>query len=442
MSAIPKEINYLNPKMGLPQNTQSSQISIKPISGNTFRLASSTQIQFDLPSNAFLRPDSLYLRYKINVNLTAVSNPATANYCAIVGTPAFSPLARLDTYFGSQIVETINNYNVVNNMLINNSLDTVQKFRAGVLFGNVTEAATSATYTESENGRFLYSAGAQVNSFGVVSPINCVLSNAANLIPLFAMPTVRVQFTLDDFSNVLAQEGTATATYIDLSDVELVYTSVDFGAEIENTVRSMGAGKFFIPTTSYSVISQSVPAFSGNTELSYSMRLSSVKSMYFLAAGTSSKNKLYDSYNITTAGTYQFSIGGLLYPQIPISSANGAAIALYEEMQAKGASVASKDVFSTVAKYSQYYLANNANLTTNNNVDGYKQPASFVVGYDTEKLKTNDALLSGVSTQNSNVGVRLLNTANSGSTLTGILIAHYDGLIEIDTMVRNASIKI
>ena len=68
-------------------------------------------------------------------------------------------------------------------------------------------------------------------------------------------------------------------------------------------------------------------------------------------------------------------------------------------------------------------------------------PAKFFFGINTEKLSTNGALLTGLSTQSAPIGLRI-NTSTATAQAHNIsLIALYDALIEVDTMSRNATVK-
>ena len=70
-------------------------------------------IQVDLGSRGFLDPTSLMIRYKY------VSTSATGTATKMVGTPAYTPFVRLDTFINSRSVESINNWNTVVNLLTN-----------------------------------------------------------------------------------------------------------------------------------------------------------------------------------------------------------------------------------------------------------------------------------------------------------------------------------
>jgi hypothetical protein len=112
MSALPKELNYTDKMQALPSNTKTISVVVAPVNGATFNTPGSDVIQFDLPSRGFLIPGSLYLRYKHTI--TKTTEPGF-----MVGTPAYTPFSRIETYIGPTIAESIQDYNQVCDMIIN-----------------------------------------------------------------------------------------------------------------------------------------------------------------------------------------------------------------------------------------------------------------------------------------------------------------------------------
>ena len=147
--SLPKEFSY-DVLESLPSGIVNQEIMLLPINGSAFSCANSgTVMQFTLPSVGFLQPDSFYLKY----NYAVVSGGESQ----ILGCPFFSPLQRMQTLFGSQIVENINNYNAVNHMLSNVNLDVSQKWGLQQTFGynNSSAAAYQVSNLQSMNGAVL-----------------------------------------------------------------------------------------------------------------------------------------------------------------------------------------------------------------------------------------------------------------------------------------------
>ena len=124
---LPKELNYevLN---SLPSGITNTQIQLLPVNGSSFScLNSGTIIQYILPSVGYMQPDSLYIKYNYTCASTGESQ--------ILACPVFTPIQRLQTFFGSSSVENINNYNAVNHLISNINLDVSQKWGLQSTYG-------------------------------------------------------------------------------------------------------------------------------------------------------------------------------------------------------------------------------------------------------------------------------------------------------------------
>ena len=67
-------------------------------------------------------------------------------------------------------------------------------------------------------------------------------------------------------------------------------------------------------------------------------------------------------------------------------------------------------------------------------------PGKFYLGFNLQKLHSN-ALLTGISTNNSNITVNIEQTTATTTTRQLNLILAFDALIEIDIVNKQASVK-
>ena len=139
MSVLPKEINYRS-AIPLPEGTQSNSIVNSPINGASF--SASSIIQFDLVQRGYLVPESMYIRYK----LTTTGGTAGAATNFIRGTPVYSFFARSEVIVGSQVVESIQNYNQLCNMLVNCRMNYSQKLGLATAFGYTSGNGISSNF--------------------------------------------------------------------------------------------------------------------------------------------------------------------------------------------------------------------------------------------------------------------------------------------------------
>lgn len=434
MSVLPKEINYKS-AISLPEGTTSNSIVSSPINGQTF--GPSSIVQFDLVSRGFLVPESLYIRYKLT---TTMPGTAGANN-AIKGTPVYSTIARLETIVGSQVVESIQNYNQLCNMLVNCKMNYAQKVGLANSFG-YSDNTSAITYgfnfsTACPNGlSFATSTTANAATTGggvyFAAPLGCLLSNADHLVPLKFMPSVRIQLTTETLGNAYRLDGTNPVTAYSISNFELCYDIIEFSPMVDQAISSMGGGQITIRSQSYLSSGVTIPQNqSGSTEYLFNQRLASIKSLFCHLSGTDATkvNGFFDSIDITTNnGDYQWFVSGLPYPPRPLSTVlNKAGVS----MELSNAFGPAHDLLTS--NFSINPTEFNYLITGTTTV---QQMGKFYLGTNVEKLSTNGALLTGISSQGSPISFRVsTGTALSQSAVIQ-LICLYDALLQIDIPSR------
>ena len=434
---LPKEINYSQPA-SLPDGTQSNSIVTSPINGATF--GPSSILQFDLVQRAFMVPESLYIRYKLTT--TGGTAGSANNY--IRGTPVYSFFQRLEVIIGSQVVESIQNYNQLCNMLVNCKMNYAQKVGLANSFGYTdSTAAGSYAFTFSaqtpNGGNLSTSTLAAPQSVFLAAPIGCLLSNADNLVPLKYMPSCRLQLSLESLANAIqSPAGANTIASYSLSNVELCYDIIEFSPLVDQAISSRAGGMLTIKSQSYLSSGVTLPAASvGTLEFLFNQRLASIKSLFTHLSGTVStvaSNTLFDSVDCTGAlgGDYQWFVSGLPYPPRPISTVLNKAAA---SMELSGSFGPAHDLLTS--NFSIAPAEFNAGNTT-----GTSQTVmgKFYLGTNVEKLSTNDALLTGISSQGSPISFRVtIGTATTNAQVIQ-LICLYDALLQIDMTQRTVVI--
>lgn len=432
---LPSSINYTDALPSLPDNTTQIPVVSNPVNGQTF--TAGQQIQFDLLNRGFLVPDSLYIRYTGTIT-TGGTTITAAPSSFMIGCPVYTPINRLDVQVGSQTIDTIQSYNNLMNMLSNTTLDVAQKYGQQSSFGyqvltSGAGVAITPTLEQLDGRELLWVSGANP-AYSVGAPLMCVLSNSERLIPLFAMPQVRIVLTVESLASMFFAAQSQTVTNFVMSNVELCYKVVDMGGRVEEMVRSMG-DKIYIKSQSFSCASQTLnTSASGYNELVFNQRYASCKSIFAINGGVDarSQNKAFDSYDITSnAGDYSFSVGGVIYPQKSISSSVNRAGALMELKSALGSVYDKNNAFSINAVEYAYISTNTTSPSA---------PAKFYVGTSLEKLNS-ESLLTGISTQNSAISYRLNIGTATAQAHTITLVVNYDALFEVDTVNRQVALK-
>jgi len=423
MSILPVELRYVPVLPSLGDNVVNTSVVISPTNGASF--GENSIIQFDLPQRAFLDPNSLYLRYRM-------TNTSAAGAEWKGSAPCYTPFINLQTIFGSSVVENIQNYGQVQNMLVSLTHNGSQKAGLAFAYGLGDYAVTTAVTQlgANINGRILTAS----ESVSCAFPLKCILSESERLVPLCLMSGVRIQLTMDTIANIFTTAVVPSA--FALTNLELCYDQIDFGMATENMVRSMGE-KIYVKSCSYAVSNSTLASgTNGTIDLLYNTRLSSVKSLFANFGGTSSAslNKVFDSYDPTSNnGDLQFSVGGLQYPARPLSTINNKAGVMMELKQAIGG-IHSSQTNNFAISSGEFSVVGNATTTA-------RIPAKFYFGVNLEKLSTNGALLTGLSTTSAPIGLRINTSTATAQAYNISVIAMYDALIEVDTMSKNSVVK-
>ena len=435
MSVLPKEINYKS-FQSLPEGTNSNSIVTSPINGSLF--GASSIIQFDLVQRGYLVPESMYIRYKLECT---GGGAAAINF--IRGTPVYTMFARSEVISGSSVIESIQNYNQLCNMLVNSKMNYAQKVGLSAAFGYtsaVTDQYVFDFHTGSPNGSSLSTlTNANVAIAGTLflsAPLGNILSNSDSLVPLKFMPSCRIQLTTETLGNAfqLAAVGANAVQSYSITNCELCYDIIEFSPLVDQAISTMGNGSITLKSQSYLSSGVTVAGgSSGTLEFLFNQRLASIKSIFAHLSGTvaGAVNGLFDSIDITSGnGDYQFFISGMPYPPRPLSTLLNKAGILMELSSAFGPT---HDLLSSNFSINptEFGAINSGLVATTQN-----QMAKFYVGTNVEKLSTNSALLTGISSQGSPISCRIsLGTATVGTQVLQ-LICLYDALIQIDIASR------
>lgn len=425
--SLPKEIAYSMKPSQVPNGTITRQVVSLPVNGSVF--ADNSQPSFQLIQSGCLVPTSMYIRYRQTVAGQSADTDMIGSF------PAYSPFYRLETKIGGITYESISDYGRLCQALLTTKLGYAAKVGLAPAMGiGLASGQTDLTFQNCNGADLILTSDVRSLS----APLNCLLSNAEKFIPLFLMPLVEITFTLDAIANI-TKTGTTAATSISLSNFELVYEVVDFPEDVKGAITSMvdERGKLVIKSQSYLTSSQTVPsASSGSLEYIYSMRLASIKSLLLLQGGTHANafNKLYDSFdNTSNNGSYCFLINGVQYPSRELSTVNSKSAIISELVAAVGGQVhnLSNSELSITPKEFSYINTSTSTIL---------QMGKFFVGVNTEKLSVNNVMLSGVSSQNSPISLRLALNTSTTNTFAAMLCANFDAIIEVDVANRQCAV--
>lgn len=447
--ALPKSLDYTEQPVQLPEGSQNISVSITPSNKATFANAGD-DIVFDLPQRGWINPASLSLSYNLELyNGSGAQGPAVD----IVGTPLYSPFVQSTVQVGSSIVENIQNYNQLCNLLVNTKLTLSQKESLAVGFGfnsalspvavapGASAAVIATAYNLAAGKRHGHlnrrsvaevATGAYSPKIALSGPIGNIISTSERMLPLFAMEEVRITLTTEKVGQMLSSV-TNSDRYTDfrITDVELHFDLLEI-PNADSILSSMqGAdGNITVKAQSYTVSSQSLTsADGGQQDLVFNSRLASIKSLVSVfSGGTLCTNKKFDSVDITRAtagGSYQYFIGGTAVgPQRALSPYRNSA-AVFSELGNTWS--APHDIMSSNMAITPDEFAAKDNVATTS-----QTPGKFFFGCSTEKA--TGPLMSGVSSMMSpiNLQMNIPQTGGVSGNKNVTLIALHDAVWQIN----------
>lgn len=424
---MPKSVDYDEMLPSLPSQTQNFTQVLYPVNGATF--FPSQNIIIDIPSRGCIDPQSIYIRYKMNLAAGGTATGATF----MPGCPLYTPFQRLDTYINSQIVDSVNDYNQVAHFWTNAFLSTADKYGLQTGFGYLGSADDSTPANMDSRSVPAITANSTA-TWSVSGPLVCSkLSACEKMIPTFACGAIRLVFSLDTLATWLNSTTNFDASKCFISNFELVYDIIDFGAEFEATVLSKPS--IMIKSSGYVNSSVSVPSSTnGVNTFVFNQRLSSIRNAIVLPTASSvtatQVNGKFDSVDITTNGYYSLSIGGVSYPQGgPINLTLNRAGALCELRKAIG----------VLYDWSKSMSINNVEFAhTDNTVTTSTQPGKVYIGFDLNKINSSsNAIMNGTSSQNSPINVTTQMTIATASAKQLGLLLNHDCVFVIDPRTKS-----
>ena len=441
MAALPKEIQYNKPMASLPMDTTMNNITVRPSNSQVFSLGGEI-VQFDLPAHSFLVPSSMTLRGRIKISAAT----AGAVQAHILGVPAASWIQRVETIVGGALLESVNDYGRLYNMIGQTKIDYATKAGLMTELAYGANAQVDPTFSNL-NGRTLEALSGSTTiaqDIPFALPLGCLLSSCSELVPLGHMGGVRIQITTAQLVDFIT--GTlGTGAVFTVENLELNFNLVDFGAGMDSVVRSMAdqAGDLVLRSQGWNVSNVNWPANTGANASTYiyNVRLSSIKSLVLQGTGEAKDSANLGKYDAVRAagntGSTQFFVANRPFPPTPLRESNNAAV-MSSLRQAFGEA---HDVYSSNIAIPQKQWVGIADLISGT-ASTAATPAAHFVGVNTEKLSTNSVMMSGESSQLSPINIRLDTSEATANAATLTLYCNYDAIISLNLPTRMTSVRV
>ena len=446
MASLPKSFNLAETIPSLPDGAMSQLITCRPVSGSSFTPQSI--IEVDLGNRGWCDPQSISIRYKVSATSAATSSTA------MIGTPVYTPFQRVATLVGGASIDSVNQYNQVAHVLTTGNLGVSEKYGLQGCYGysnGVADGGNAVATYLSGNAAFLDGrlSPVAVNTADVYTAsaplIGTLLTNSEKMLPLFAMPQIRFQFTLDSLTNMYVDStqnaqnpafALLPATVFTISNFELCYSMCDLGSSVEKMVYDMGQA---ISIKSHGLSNSAVSVASGTVgsqSFVFNQRFASIRSA-FICPNKLTNSKWAEIVDLTGGtGDYQLLVGNQAYPQAPLSTTLNRSGILQETRRAFGNLFDKSNSFSINSnEFSQL-------INTASNAINYGEPGKFIVGVNLDKIQSGDhVMMSGASTYNTPISVNINVGVQTSLGANLNLILDYDAILVLDPRSRQLSVR-
>ena len=417
--------------------------NLKPISvsGRTYRasIPTSNKATFNpgdtailyIPSrrNCFLDPTQSYIKYTIQ-------NWDTTNDTSIDNTGA-CVINRLDTFSGSNLLETVQQYNVLYNYMADFQMNLGARYGASSMYGS---GITTTVVNIRQGANISKASGASApTKLTVCMPVLSAVFGlgADKFLPLTALADdIRIEISFEQadmgmvYSSASSTSSARTAWQVAGMELELCIIELsDQGMGIVNSVTPFNQPIFLHGNGFRHYVSTLPVSSSGTYSTLVPARFASLKTLICLprrSAETSGSTTMPFSYSLSSRAnpnfaTYWWRIGPYLIPNKPVTLSNtsntvGGYAEAYMEVIRSFHALSHVDVGGTIS-FEEYNVADTADTTIASGVAGALGVApisgnllsnssknAFAIAQELELwANRNDVLVSGMNTLSSQV---------------------------------------
>jgi hypothetical protein len=358
---LPQSLNFKENLPSISDSVTAYAVSVAPagltvVTGPTYNNASGTfvandsgaQLSFNsqnidmmVPSgmnnNIFCDTRDTTFSGRMVLTITTAPTGTTAAQLNLIGSFA-SFFDSLILYSNNVPIETIYNYNLVHNMMLNCSVNGSERYGSWSMSGCDTNTYAGVDLPLTV-GTYYFNF-----SIPLMSILGLNLANTSNkLLPVGSIGNLMLRMTTSSqlpFTAYCTAVTTSPTFSVSLDSFNLNLSYINIGDVFGSMLRSsLYDNKFYIKACTYVGANASIPSgSSGNTTLLLNIRNSSVKSLFYqFSTNKSAKcvNGLYDAIN-PNLQSEQISISGLKTPNRPLNMTQRPAEVFASLLQALG----------------------------------------------------------------------------------------------------------
>lgn len=443
--------------------SRSYRISVAPMNKSTF--TGGDQIIIELPTgrkNTWLDQSQSYFKFSVACSTTAQS--LTGGSGVYLDNSAYSFLQRLDVYNASNLLESINNYGDLCNMLIDTNLTQSDKAGLSGIIGTNDQTvfqSTAAAYAQNGYMTNTQTAGdrsglslqceTSITAAASISYVFClpllsavVGANASKCLPVGMLNSpIRLEMFLAQNDDAIYYGTAGAGAKWTITNVEFNVCYIELYDDILSEQYQQGIPQY-ISAQTFRHASTFIPsATSGEFTSLVPFRCASLQALYVKfrnqanatqGANATAAYRRSSSINGNFSSVY-FRIGSSIYPNKPIYLVNGSLVGTggeaYAEMLKANHSL-STTVGNSAITFSQYNVCQAvqrgwaAAFAPGSKAAGTKDTHNnaFLIALETQSFSNrNDTILSGISTLNSQIF--FTGTTVSGSTVGTDLVTDF-----------------
>ena len=304
---------------------------------------SSQVVSFTIPSGmsdaVFMDTMNTTVSFTLTYTVGTASS-VTGGVCKLLSNAA-SWFDTLVLYSNNTPLETINQYGLLQNFLLQNTVNYAERYGGvGICMGTDSNSATGIDLAHATAGSYRYNF--------CIPLISLIGLNTDKYFPIGSVNNMQLQLTTANLIPIItyctAVTTNATLTVAPtLSEFRLNMKYVDVGDQAAAMLRqTLQDGKWFIKSATYTNSAVTIPSgSSGAQQLLLQIRNSSVKSVFHqfgIPIGLVSPNGAYDAVNIGTTSR-QLQVGGAYTPNYPINDVQRPAEGYSYLIQSLGGSI-------------------------------------------------------------------------------------------------------
>lgn len=339
-----------------------------------------------------------------------------------------------------QVLESIQNYGVLCNTLLDLQVDSLAAMNAGsvnlgcdtsttqnILKSGVTIAAT--TNAGGAGGSSSATAPGAVLDLALPLALSGVLGpGCSKYLPLSKINDLRLELTIEAATQAVVQ-ATGTATFT-LNNVQLILTYVDVDPVVASQVEQAVGGRYIISTESWRNYTSILAANRTSDSVLIPARYSSLRTLlhtvrdsanatdqtkYWLSARS---NPFYSTTNVPSS--IQYAIGSSLIPQTPVKYVSEMYMNTQQAFHQLGSIQAGSRINYTNWTQPSYYGA----------TSGFMGTFAFAQNFDSF-LNKSDSLTVGMNTINSPTFLQITYPASVAAAQRLDTWAHFDMVLDI-----------